>query len=126
MLKRFLGSAFFAFLLIFLGIASPAQAKDVAHDPDGGDEIAVASDPDGGDEAAKGTKGTINVTVGAAVGDQVADDPDGGDEIAKIQPLSSDPDGGDEVADDPDGGDEVSKVKTSDKKHAEAMNYVKS
>lgn len=76
-------------------------------DPDGGDEVSLMDDPDGGDEvsgadtASKGTKGTINVTVGAAVGET-------------------------QVESDPDGGDEISKVRTSDKKHAEAMNYVKS
>ncbi len=79
MLNRFLSGTIFAFLLISLGITAPAQAKTVAHDPDGGDEIAVKHDPDGGDEAVKGTKGTINVTVGAAVGDKVAGHPDGGE-----------------------------------------------
>jgi hypothetical protein len=98
MFNRYLSGALFAFLLISLGFASPVLAKAAADDPDGGDEIAVATDPDGGDE--KGTKATINDTVGAAAGN--------------------------EIADDPDGGDEVSKVRTSDKKHAEAMNFVKS
>ncbi len=110
MLNRILNGIFFAFLLTSLGITSPAQARDAASDPDGGDEIAVLSDPDGGDEAVKGTKGTINVTVGAVASGEVADDPDGGDEIAP----------------DPDGGDEISKVRTSDKKHAETLNYIKS
>ena len=100
MLTSWFRQAIFAFVLISLAIASPVQARDVATDPDGGDEIAVVSDPDGGDEATKGTKGTINVIAGAAVSD--------------------------EVADDPDGGDEMSRVKTSDKKQAEVLNYIKS
>jgi predicted secreted protein len=81
MSNRFLSGTLFAFLLLSLGIASPVQAKDMAHDPDGGDEISVKSDPGGGDEAVKGG----------------------------LKSIKNDPDGGDEIAPDPDGGDEKGK-----------------
>ena len=83
MVKQWLSVLSLAVLAAVLGWASPAQARDVANDPDGGDEIGVMDDPDGGDEAAKETGFIKDDPDG---GDEIADDPDGGDEKGSKRP----------------------------------------